>query len=571
MDVKAEKFLRKIACKLLERASYIDNEYASSVMERTVSTLPETKTALREYLRANYDAQLMKFFKYCNVPSSKKKVDAITSVVMNDSTNILEVLQNANDGINTWEAFLSQATKYNMLLLSYPQHLINIGHAIYGLFEQQFEKVETTESGKLSKVKEYLYNAMILIYNKREVDDKDKAYFEVMCALYSLLLDISVRCEIKDTKLEGSILLDNGYLFLGKDLEKFTECLSQINLPEATDSYSILKPVISEVLDHHPTAEMSVPSYLQLLLTAKQFKLILERSSYKTKNEVQVYDKMKKLKPPANFLDWVQQREGTIAEKFNFPSIESTSKTILESEFTSVQDLLAAGVDLSKVTDDKVLDASEDQSQSEQLFVIDKRPINVQQDIFRAADSFQPDEIDDEADDLLEATNYLDLDPEVEDVENLDDQVSIHSVSSSTHLENTETGSASSVVLVESSNSDSSSIGEGESDISHTESSTNGESNTAESVVESLVSMVTTDSSSPADSVETEVEESSNAEDSKDCVESMISSVSDSVKVEEEFSENVTASTRKRRRQVKTEVEPKRVYATRSRRSLMPR
>lgn len=149
-------------------------------------------------------------------------------------------------------------------------------------------------------------------------------------------------------------------------------------------------------------------------------------------------------------------------------------------------------------------------------------------------------------------------DPEVEDVENLDDQVSIHSVSSSTHLENTETGSASSVVLVESSNSDSSSIGEGESDISHTESSTNGESNTAESVVESLVSMVTTDSSSPADSVETEVEESSNAEDSKDCVESMISSVSDSVKVEEEFSENVTASTRKRRRQVKTEVEPKR-------------
>jgi len=571
MDVKAEKFLRKIACKLLERASYIDNEYASSVMERTVSTLPETKTALREYLRANYDAQLMKFFKYCNVPSSKEKVDAITSVVMNDSTNILEVLQNANDGINTWEAFLSQATKYNMLLLSYPQHLINIGHAIYGLFEQQFEKVETTESGKLSKVKEYLYNAMILIYNKREVDDKDKAYFEVMCALYSLLLDISVRCEIKDTKLEGSILLDNGYLFLGKDLEKFTECLSQINLPEATDSYSILKPVISEVLDHHPTAEMSVPSYLQLLLTAKQFKLILERSSYKTKNEVQVYDKMKKLKPPANFLDWVQQREGTIAEKFNFPSIESASKTILESEFTSVQDLLAAGVDLSKVTDDKVLDASEDQSQSEQLFVIDKRPINVQQDIFRAADSFQPDEIDDEADDLLEATNYLDLDPEVEDVENLDDQVSIHSVSSSTHLENTETGSASSVVLVESSNSDSSSIGEGESDISHTESSTNGESNTAESVVESLVSMVTTDSSSPADSVETEVEECSNAEDSKDCVESMISSVSDSVKVEEEFSENVTASTRKRRRQVKTEVEPKRVYATRSRRSLMPR
>lgn len=51
---------------------------------------------------------------------------------------------------------------------------------------------------------------------------------------------------------------------------------------------------------------------------------------------------MKKLKPPANFLDWVQQREGTIAEKFNFPSIESASKTILESEFTSVQDLLAA-------------------------------------------------------------------------------------------------------------------------------------------------------------------------------------------------------------------------------------
>lgn len=46
---------------------------------------------------------------------------------------------------------------------------------------------------------------------------------------------------------------------------------------------------------------------------------------------------------------------------------------------------------------------------AEQLFVIDKRPINVQQDIFRAADSFQPDEIDDEADDLLEATNYLDL------------------------------------------------------------------------------------------------------------------------------------------------------------------
>ena len=87
-----------------------------------------------------------------------------------------------------------------------------------------------TEPANLTKVKEHLCNAMILIYNKREENNKDEAYFEVMCALYSLLLDISIRCEIQDTTLEGSILLDNGYLFLGKyRIDLCNECNIKLN------------------------------------------------------------------------------------------------------------------------------------------------------------------------------------------------------------------------------------------------------------------------------------------------------------------------------------------------------
>ena len=55
-----------------------------------------------------------------------------------------------------------------------------------------------------------------MIHNKRTDSIKEKAYYEVMCALYSLLLDISVRCDVKDASLQSSILLDDGFLFLGK-------------------------------------------------------------------------------------------------------------------------------------------------------------------------------------------------------------------------------------------------------------------------------------------------------------------------------------------------------------------
>ena len=48
---------------LIERASYIDNEYVRSVMDRTVKNLPESKATLKEYLESNYEMELLNFFK----------------------------------------------------------------------------------------------------------------------------------------------------------------------------------------------------------------------------------------------------------------------------------------------------------------------------------------------------------------------------------------------------------------------------------------------------------------------------------------------------------------------------
>ena len=75
---------------------------------------------------------------------------------------------------------------------------------------------ESTSSAQLPDLKTHLVNAMIMMHNKRTDSIKEQAYYEVLCALYSLLLDISVRCDVEDANLESSILLDNGFLFLGK-------------------------------------------------------------------------------------------------------------------------------------------------------------------------------------------------------------------------------------------------------------------------------------------------------------------------------------------------------------------
>ena len=83
-------------------------------------------------------------------------------------------------------------------------------------------------------LKEYLLKTTILLHNQRHsvVAADESKFCEVMCAMFSLLLDITIRCSIDDEKSEGDKLLDNGQLLLGRSYERFVECLAQIVLPE---------------------------------------------------------------------------------------------------------------------------------------------------------------------------------------------------------------------------------------------------------------------------------------------------------------------------------------------------
>jgi len=352
---------------------------------------------------------------------------------------------------------------------------------------------------------------------------------------------------------------------------------------------NVLKPVLWEVLDRHPITNLTVPAYLQLLLTAKQFKMITDDSTNeKTKTDMKIHNKIHKLKAPSDFFMWIKQRDTAVTENFKFTSAETVSGTILQSDFDSVRDLLAAEIDLTSAADGRDADTSDENSQTEQLFMIDKRPVNLQQDIYRTTETTSDDGDDnsmhesdnDDADDLLQATNYLDLDPEVEDdVECLDDDdppasintlpSDLNSSDNTTDGSQTTTESVISQSTVESKTETESAVESTvetttestvESTAQSTADSTSEVTSVAEedtgSVVESLVSMVTTEES--AESLQqleesTTMEPTSSSDDFKDSV--------------------VESSARKRKSTRKTnpEVEPKRVYATRSRRSLMPR
>merc|ERR1712150_359983 len=193
---------------------------------------------------------------------------------------------------------------------------------------------------------------------------------------------------------------------------------------------------------------------------------------------------------------------------------------ILQSDFDSVRDLVAAEIDLTSAADSTDADTSEENSQIEQLFMIDKRPVNLQQDIYRTTsttsddgDSLHERDDDDDADDLLQATNYLDLDPEVEDdVECLDDDPpsintlpsDLNSSDNTTDVSQTTTESVSQST-VESTTDSTSEVA------SITEEETG-------SVVESLVSMVTTESAESLQQSESTMEQTSSSDDFKDCV-----------------------------------------------------
>merc|ERR1712150_464641 len=208
---------------------------------------------------------------------------------------------------------------------------------------------------------------------------------------------------------------------------------------------------------------------------------------------------------------------------------------ILQSDFDSVRDLVAAEIDLTSAADSTDADTSEENSQIEQLFMIDKRPVNLQQDIYRTTsttsddgDSLHERDDDDDADDLLQATNYLDLDPEVEDdVECLDDDPSINTLPSdlnssdnTTDVSQTTTESVSQSTVETTTESTSESTTQ--STVESTADSTSEVASITEeetgSVVESLVSMVTTESAESLQQSESTMEQTSSSDDFKDCV-----------------------------------------------------
>ena len=89
-------------------------------------------------------------------------------------------------------------------------------------------------------LKEYLLKTTILLHNQRHsvVAADESKFCEVMCAMFSLLLDITIRCSIDDEKSEGDKLRDNGQLLLGRSYERFVAvCTSGLKYNTRNEKY----------------------------------------------------------------------------------------------------------------------------------------------------------------------------------------------------------------------------------------------------------------------------------------------------------------------------------------------
>nr|CAB3262854.1 uncharacterized protein LOC100184200 [Phallusia mammillata] len=362
MDLRAEKFLAKIAQRLAETTC---EENVRSIFEDAISSLPEKHLKLKNHITSNVE-YYFKFYEK-SLKDTKKSVQPLEVTLHPPKSFVAELLMHQNDTEKLVE-ILDKAINNELKSLKtdeFTQKLCNlaissqsttiahvIANALYNFFENKVESELklVPQAKQVAELQENIFKVILLLNHQfRDLKPQKLAkgipkLQDILAALFSFYIDLSIHAGQSHCENQRCSLLEMSNLLFGENQTVLLDALSQVSQLSNCNAAEVLDSVYSKIILHHQwnTDALSLPTYLQLMLVVRQAIGVMKGHTSGVADQYRSV--ASKFSAPELFYKWVVGKVGG-------EDILDTTPITLDSAPNVITEYLLNGAELETIED----------------------------------------------------------------------------------------------------------------------------------------------------------------------------------------------------------------------------
>ncbi|CAK8676671.1 unnamed protein product [Clavelina lepadiformis] len=437
MDLKADRLLSKLAQRLAGhdiRGAQLDGVYADAI-----TSLPDNKAKLKEYLRLNSVPLKKKLHRYfedeCNKQQQCPPIDRVPTFVQQILThkNDPGKLNKITEGkIQSLEKTLSTQVLVKQLcktVISFKSATVlqSVGYSLYRMFDKNLEDLlEGKLQSELNELKDTILKVAFMIRNsslylsnmgEKCCSDTVPKLPHILAALYSLYIDIHLILARSETEEKQILEMGNNLVaalvLQGAKSENLVESIIQLSSTQTKNAHILLSPLYKHIfLNKSHQKYFTVPQYLQYLASFHQSCTLLKPHDPELLSSIR--SAVLNIRCSKSFYKWVVNRKGG-ADLLDLTPILAISESqfiteyfVKEADVEIVDDFLDLCHAEMEIQSKPNVENEPDGKPHEGLgFFLDTIPTNV--DDASGSDSPPVENVDEENsdEDLLKETAYL--------------------------------------------------------------------------------------------------------------------------------------------------------------------